>query len=63
VDAKHNVLEKKLAEEVNSSKRIEVEKQLTEKRENVSSFEIFKFFFAKFLTRRMTYNTNNFLKI
>jgi hypothetical protein len=60
VDAKHDLLEKTLDEEVNSSKRIQVKKQLAKKRENISSFEKSKIFFAKFFTRRMKCNRNNF---
>ncbi len=47
VDAKHNLLAKKLDEEVNNVVRVEIEKQLIKKRQNVSSFEVSKFFFAK----------------
>ncbi len=63
VDVEHDLLAKKLDEKVNSLERIQVENQLTKKRENVSSIEISKFFFAKFLTRKMKCSRNNFLKI
>jgi len=48
VDAKHGLFAKKLDEEVNNEVRIEVERQPTKKRLNVSSFEIYEFVFAKF---------------
>jgi hypothetical protein len=63
VDVEQDLLVKKLDEEVNSLERIQVKKQLPIKRENVFSFEISKFFFAKFVTRRMKCSRNNFLKI
>ncbi len=40
-------LQKKLNEEVNSSMRSQVEKNVAIKRQNVSSYEISKFFFVK----------------
>ncbi len=49
VDAKHNLLAKKLDEEVNSLVRTQGERQPTKKRQNVSSFEISKIFSTKLL--------------
>jgi len=40
-------LQKKLDEKVNNVVRIELEKQLAKKRQNVSSFLIFNFFSTK----------------
>ncbi len=53
MDAEHGLLAKKLDEEMNNEVRIEVEKQPTKKRQNVSSFKISKLFFAK-----LPYKTN-----
>jgi uncharacterized protein (UPF0335 family) len=47
VDAKHVVLAKKLDEQVNNAMRVEVEKQLAEKKQNVFSSKISKFFSTK----------------
>jgi hypothetical protein len=44
VDVKHNLLAKKLDEEMNSSMKTQVERQPTKKRPNVSSYETFEFF-------------------
>ncbi len=63
VDAEHGLLAKKLDEEVNNAVRIEVERQPTKKRLNVSSYEIFEFFLQNFFIRRMKFNRSNFLKI
>ncbi len=49
MDVKHNLLVKKINEKVNSSMRSQVEKQLAKKTQNVSSYEISEFFFAKLL--------------
>ncbi len=47
MDAKHVVLAKKLDEQVNNAMRVEVEKQLAEKKQNVFSSKISKFFSTK----------------
>jgi hypothetical protein len=52
VDVEHNLLAKKLNEEVNSLMRSQVEKQLVKKRQNVSSYEISEFFFAKLFYKK-----------
>jgi hypothetical protein len=49
VDAKHNLLAKKLDEEVNSSMKTQGERQPTKKRQIVFSFEISKIFSTKLL--------------
>jgi hypothetical protein len=41
VDVEHNLLAKKFNEEVNSSRRTQVERQPTKKRKNVSSSKFF----------------------
>jgi hypothetical protein len=48
VDAKHGLLAKKLDEKMNNEVIIEVERQPTKKRLNVSSSKNFEFCFAKF---------------
>ncbi len=50
--AKHGLFAKKLDEKVNNEMRIEVERQPTKKKLNVSSFEIYEFVFAKFLYKK-----------
>jgi len=62
MDGKHNLLTKKLDEEVNNSMRSQVERQLIKKRQNVFSSKISELFFAK-LTKKMKCIINNFLKI
>ncbi len=52
MDVKHGLLAKKLEEEMNSSMRIQVERQLLKKRKNVSSFEIFELFFARLIYKK-----------
>jgi len=62
VDEKYDLLAKKLDEKVNNAVKIEVERQLAKKRQNVSSFESFEFFSTK-LPYKYDDNKNNFLKI
>jgi len=52
VDAKQGLLTKKLDEEVNSLVRTQVEKQLTNKRQNVSSSKNFEFFSTKVVYKK-----------
>jgi hypothetical protein len=52
VDAKQGLLTKKLDEEVNSLVRTQVERQLTNKRQNVSSSKFFEFFSTKVVYKR-----------
>jgi hypothetical protein len=47
VDVEHNMLAKKLDEEMNSSMQTQVERQPIKRRQNVSSSEISKLFFCK----------------
>ncbi len=62
MDVEHGLLVKKL-EEVNNLVRTQGERHPTKKKQNVSSFEISKFFLQNFLTRRMKCSRNNFLNI
>lgn len=55
-------LQKKLDEEMNNVVKIEVERQLAKKKQNVFSFGIFEFFSTK-LPHKYDDNKNNFLKI
>ncbi len=47
MDEKHGLLAKKPYEEMNSLVRIQVERQLVKKRQNVSSFENFEISFVE----------------
>ncbi len=58
VGVEHNLLAKKLNEEVNNSLRSQVEKQLAKKRQNLFSYEISEFFLQNFLTKKMKCNRN-----
>jgi hypothetical protein len=49
---RHGLLAKKPKEELNSSVRTQVERQLFKKRQNVSSYEITKLFFTKLLYKK-----------
>ncbi len=63
VDSKHNLLVKKFDEQANSFVKTKVERQLVNKRQNVSHLKFLNFPLQNFLTRRMKCNKNNFLKI
>jgi hypothetical protein len=51
VDAKHHLIVKKLDEEMNNEVRMEVEKQPTKKRQNVSHLKFLNYSMQNFLTR------------
>jgi len=63
VDGKHNLLAKKLDEEVNNLVRTQGERQPTKKKQSVSSFEFFSKNSQNVFTKRMKCNINNLLKI
>jgi hypothetical protein len=51
-----------LDEEVNNAVKIEVERQPLKKRQNVSSFEIFEFFFIKLIYKKDEVKQKQFLE-
>jgi hypothetical protein len=61
-DVKHGLLAKKLNEEVNSSRRTQVERQPIKKRQNVSSSKISKIFSAKLPYKKDEMQQKQFLK-
>jgi hypothetical protein len=60
MDAKHGLLAKKPDEEMNSSMRTQVERQLIKKRQNVSSPKVNFFFLQTSLQERWSVVETNF---
>jgi len=62
VDVEHNLLAKKLDEEMNRSMKTQVERQPIKKRQNVSSSKFSEFFFTKLLYKKDEVQQKQFLE-